>query len=137
MDLCFMMYGGSWKDYTGRRMRVQSLLQSATDMICAGPMPSPGGTGDLRVPAAIPRYNPPGETEGQVPLPRKESDIKTEEDYIPVSNDVILAFQPPLSRFLGAVLSAEPHEVFKSNHLGPDESLFEIRMDLSRRLRRR
>ena len=59
------------------------------------------------------------------------SDIEAEMHYIAVLNDIILAFQTELSRFLHLDFTAVCEKILTVVDLRTDETFFEIRMDYS------
>src|SRR5215207_3638266 len=60
------------------------------------------------------------------------SAAETEEHHIPVPDHVLLALGPGQALFARRLPAADPHEVLVRHRLGPDEALFEVRMDHTR-----
>src|SRR5690606_19356740 len=57
------------------------------------------------------------------------SDVESEVHYIPVLDDVFLAFQAPLAGFLGAGFAVVLDEVIIGDHFGANEAFLEISMN--------
>src|SRR5690606_36882458 len=62
------------------------------------------------------------------------SDVEAEVHDVTVLDDVVLAFQTPLARFLGTGFAVVLDEVVVADDLGADEALLEVGMDHARRL---
>src|SRR5687767_11888453 len=66
---------------------------------------------------------------------RGDSDVESEQEYVSVSDDVLLAFRPDRALLAGTLPAIVRHEVVVAHSLGPNESPLEVRVNHRRRLR--
>ena len=64
-------------------------------------------------------------------------DVETEVHHVAFGDHVLLAFQTQPAGLLSTLLAIPGHIVVVTDNLGADESLLKIRVDFTRRFRRR
>src|SRR5260370_24417545 len=78
---------------------------------------------------------PEGGRRGEFRWSDPGSDVEAEVKNVAILDEVFLALGPHLAGLLGGLFAAAGYEILVGNGLGPDETVFEIRMDDAGRFR--